>query len=274
MSEVLDIFRVTQRKIILVHWHFGESLKRLSIRTRLKMSYLEHLLKNLRSLEHMFDLVLVAGKDGQRYFFSLAHRRNQFFHPFYVLFFRFFAHRTVIEAVCLNFYSLIRYDSFPYKITVPEIDGELLETTIDYIYSGHIELTPINAYNIVYVASELGIISLQQKCVQFIVDNLSYGNCIMTLTVATNCKNFELFAKSFKFTIENVAHLPCSAVPLFPTPEQTESDTRCTLDVISSHILQCFERIETYHAELISSALESIHLKEVPNKVNNSKSSI
>lgn len=66
MSEVLDILRVTQRRIISVYWHFGVLLKRLSIRTRLKMSYLEDLLKNIRNLEHMIDLVLVAGKDGRK----------------------------------------------------------------------------------------------------------------------------------------------------------------------------------------------------------------
>lgn len=179
----------------------------------------------------------------------------------------------MVEAVCSKFHSLIVDDSFPYRITVPDIDGDLLQTTIDYIYSGHIELTPINANDFVYVASVLGIFPLQQKCVQFLVDNLSYRNCISTLSVATNCENFELFAKSFKFTIENFAHLPRFVVPLFPTPEQTESNTRCIIDVICSHILQCFERMETNHVELISSALESIHLGKVPKKVNSNKSS-
>src|ERR1700709_65563 len=36
------------------------------------------------------------------------------------------------------------------------------------------------------------------------------------------------FAKSLKFTIENFVHLPCSSVPLFTTPEQTESNIFAT----------------------------------------------
>lgn len=67
------------------------------------------------------------------------------------------------------------------------------------------------------------------------------------------------FAQSFKFTIENFVHSPCSAVPLFTTPEQTESNTQCRGDVIPNQ-LQCFQRMEINIVELISSPLESANV--------------
>lgn len=200
---------------------------------------------------------------NEKSLFSLSNKSNILF-----FFFRLDAHRNVIEAACTNFYALVNNDSFQSKIVLNEVNGEMVQTTIGYIYSGNIELTSSNVYDFAYIASILGINSLQQKCTQFLIANLSLENCVKTLTAATNCDDFELFGKSWKFICETFELIPFSKIQLFPSPEQIESKIGCDESLISIHILQCFRLMETKHAELIPSALESIRLNHTPSKVN------
>lgn len=222
-------------------------------------------------LEHLRDFVFVAGKDGQECVLSLLQFIVRSNRSIEFLFFRLSVHRNVIEASCTKFGAMTARNLLQRKIIVPEANGNLLRTTVDFIYSGHIHLTFSNVYDIAYIAYELGIDALEQKCAHFLNANLSLENCVKILTIATTCDHFQLFKKSWKFLCERFAHLPPSNVTLlFLHAQRTEikSHIASDQDNISSHVSKCFELMESKHSELIPNVLKSICLKTVPSKVN------
>lgn len=242
---------------------------------RWKMSYAEHLLGSIFCLDHLHDFQLVCGRDGQRYCCFEIPSICIFFVESIFLISRINVHRNVIEAACTKFYSMAQNDSLRSEIILHDVNGELMQTTIDFIYSGHIELSLSNARDIIYVASVLGIISLEEKCAQFLITNLSLDNCLATMTTAVNCNKFDLFAKSWKLMCEGFGHLPFLNLTLLSNSNQigNNSNVNAVEDVISCHMMQCFKLMESDHLQHIPHALESIRLKHIPSNVNTLKHS-
>lgn len=180
-------------------------------------------------------------------------------------FFRFKVHRNVIEASCTNFTMLLNRN----KIILDWADGDMLQTAIEYIYSGHIELTINNVYDILTIASILGIHSLREKCIEFLNINLSLENCMDTLTIATKCDHFGLFHKTMKFVCERIVHVLFSSLSTFPLAQRIKRERDADPEgSVSDRISQCFELMATKHVELIPNVLKSIQLKYIPPEVN------
>lgn len=173
----------------------------------------------------------------------------------------------MIEASCSNFHKLVEYEPDRKRIVLPEINGAMLQATITYIYSGHIQLTFDNVMHIVYSASMLGIELLKDKCVQFLIDNLSLENCIYTLTSAVNCDLFELFRKTWKYVCENSGQITFSKMRF---PHTSRSNDCCFDDAGIPHITKCFAVMASKHTDHIPNLLKSIRLENVPSKVTES----
>lgn len=175
----------------------------------------------------------------------------------------------MIEACCTRFQALAQYDSLRGKIILRDVNGELMRTTIGFIYSGHIELSFVNVYDFMYVASVLGIISLEEKCAQFLVNNLSLEQCLATMTIAVNCDHFDLFQKSWKFMCEGFGDLPFHEMTLICSNQiVSKSNVNLVEEGIVEHMKCCFELMESNHEHLIPHTLKSIRLKHIPSNVN------
>lgn len=175
----------------------------------------------------------------------------------------------MIEASCTRFHALAQYDSLRGKIILRDVNGELMQTTIGFIYSGHIELSFSIVYDVMYVASVLGIIPLEEKCAQFLVNNLSLEQCLATMTIAVNCDHFDLFQKSWRFMCEGFGDLPFHNMTLIISDQiVNKSNVNVVEDRIFDHMKCCFELMESNHELLIPHALKSIRLKHIPSNVN------
>jgi hypothetical protein len=64
------------------------------------------------------------------------------------------------------------------EVTFPEMDPDLFECVIKFVYTGDIELTIDNGVEILSIASVLQIKMLQQICEDFLYPHITSENCL------------------------------------------------------------------------------------------------
>lgn len=207
------------------------------------MSYLENLMERLFLLDHLHDFAFVAGSSGPKYLCWGTNYTDCYFNR--ILIFQ-------IESAPQCGRSILH----EFSCAIPK---KFLSNWNRSAWSQCWNDMDNNSfylqYTIVYIANMLGIISLQQECEQFLTKNISFGNCLRVLTIATDCDYFELFSKTWKFIRENFARI---------SSEDAE-------DVIVKYISHCLKKIESRHLDLFPNLLQSIPLQCIQPKVNKFK---
>lgn len=78
------------------------------------------------------------------------------------------------------------------KIVLDEIDGPMLKTILDFVYTGIVEINGNNVDSVVAAASKMELIALEERCGEFWGANLALANCV------------EVFLNADKYQFENL----------------------------------------------------------------------
>ena len=119
---------------------------------------------------------------------------------------RFNAHRVVLCAGSPFFYSALNNDMKESKerlIRLEDMSKVAIEELLDYLYTGHVDVTQHNAFDLLKIADFLVIPSLKEVSSHFIIQSLSSSNCFMAYYLAVNYRCFELQEKARDFIYAN-----------------------------------------------------------------------
>ena len=119
---------------------------------------------------------------------------------------RFNAHRVVLCAGSPFFYSALNNDMRESKeglIRLEDMSKVAIEELLDYLYTGHVDVTQHNAFDLLKIADFLVIPSLKDVSSKFIIQSLSSSNCFMAYYLAVNYRCFELQEKARDFVYAN-----------------------------------------------------------------------
>ena len=119
---------------------------------------------------------------------------------------RFNAHRIVLCAASPFFYSALNNDMKESKeglITLEDMSKVAIEELLDYLYTGHVDVTRHNAFDLLKIADFLVIPSLKEVSSKFIIKTLSSSNCLMVYYLAVNYRCIELQEKARDLVFAN-----------------------------------------------------------------------
>ena len=119
---------------------------------------------------------------------------------------RFNAHRIVLCAASPFFYSALINDMRESKeglIRLEDTSKVAIEDLLDYLYTGHLDVTQDNAFDLFKIADFLVIPSLKEISSRFIIQTLSSSNCLMVYYLAVNYRCIGLQEKARDFIYAN-----------------------------------------------------------------------
>ena len=119
---------------------------------------------------------------------------------------RFNAHRVVLCAASPFFYSALNNDMKESKegvIRLEDTSKVAIEELLDYVYTGHVNVTQHNAFDLLKIADFLVIPSLKEVSSKFIIQTLCSSNCLMVYYLAVNYRCIELQEKARDFIYAN-----------------------------------------------------------------------
>ena len=119
---------------------------------------------------------------------------------------RFKAHRIVLCAASPFFYSALNNDMKESKeglIRLQDTSKVAIEELLDYLYTGDVNVTQHNAFDLLKIADFLVIPSLKDVSSKFIIQTLSSSNCLMVYYLAVNYRCIELQEKARDFVFAN-----------------------------------------------------------------------
>ena len=119
---------------------------------------------------------------------------------------RFNAHRVVLCAGSPFFYSALNNDMKESKerlIRLEDMSKVAIQELLDYLYTGQVDVTQHNAFDLLKIADFLVIPSLKEVSSNFIIQSLSSSNCFMAYYLAVNYRCFELQEKARDFIYAN-----------------------------------------------------------------------
>lgn len=89
------------------------------------------------------------------------------------------------------------------EVVLENVNGPTLKAVIHFIYIGHVELNNDNIVGILAAASEFEVLPLEQKCGQYLQENLSAQNCVATLSLADKYSFGQLRANALALVCAN-----------------------------------------------------------------------
>jgi len=112
------------------------------------------------------------------------------------------AHRIVLCAASPFFYNALNSEMREKKegvIRLKDASKALMEEVLEYMYTGHVDITEQNAYELMAVADYFIMRSLKLLSSKFIEQTLSISNCIMVYysSVKYQCAELQERARSF-----------------------------------------------------------------------------
>ena len=116
------------------------------------------------------------------------------------------AHRIVLCAASPFFYNALNSDMKEKKegvIRLEETSKAVMEEVLEYLYTGHVEITRENAYELFAQADYFLIPSLKALSSKFILQTLDISNCIMAYYFAIKYEWKELQNGAREFIVEN-----------------------------------------------------------------------
>ena len=111
------------------------------------------------------------------------------------------AHRIVLCAASPFFYNALNNDMKEKKEGVIRLENTskaVMEELIDYLYTGHVDVTQHNAFDLLEMADFFVIPSLKETTSKFIARTLSSSNCLMAyyLAVKYQCTELQMEARN------------------------------------------------------------------------------
>ena len=116
------------------------------------------------------------------------------------------AHRNVLCAASPFFYNALNTEMKEKKegvIRLEEASKVLMEDVLEYLYTGHVEISERNAVDLLAMADYLIIPSLRAKSCQVISQSMSHTNCLLFYYAAMRYQCTELQERTRNFIFAN-----------------------------------------------------------------------
>lgn len=108
-------------------------------------------------------------------------------------------HRIILAASSEYFLNLFKWSAIAVVNVHNEMSGEVLKTVINYIYSGIIDLTTENMYEILRAANYFSLQELIEDCVEYLLNNITESNCVDILHLAYELDLKDMFSESLPY---------------------------------------------------------------------------
>lgn len=128
-------------------------------------------------------------------------------------------HRAILNAQQCEYFDALLGPNFregtKNEIVLEGFDGPTLKAGLQYIYTGYIELTEDNIESVLHIASSMQIVSLEQKCAQYLRTNTNLENWFDVLMLADKYNLLQLRADTLNFVCENFNDIPMDDILQF-----------------------------------------------------------
>ena len=135
------------------------------------------------------------------------------------------AHRNVLCAASPFFYNALNTEMKEKKegvIRLEEASKDLMEDTLEYLYTGHVYISERNAVDLLAMADYLIIPSLKAKSCEVISQSMSHTNCLLFYYAAMRYQCTELQERTRNFIFANFMSVTASDDFLELSREQVE----------------------------------------------------
>jgi len=112
------------------------------------------------------------------------------------------AHKFLLASSVPYFYSMFTHDLIESRqetITLKDMDPDSVETIIDFVYTSKLHIDQENVQKLLRVATILQIARVQEKCCEFLENQLHPTNCLGIFVFAEmhGCLNLKNKAKNY-----------------------------------------------------------------------------
>lgn len=149
------------------------------------------------------------------------------------------------------------------EFVLDDTDGDTVKMIVDFCCTGHINLTEENINNIVTIASSVELDFLEEKCRQFLSDNLNINNSLETLLIADSYSI--LRQQAFQFICEAFESIPSTKIQKFDYALFEEllkcNDVDATEEMIFNRLLEWFSKSEDDRKDHMPKFLKLIRLE-------------
>ena len=124
----------------------------------------------------------------------------------------FYAHKYVLGTSSAVFHSMF-YGGLAVKdsiVSLPDTNEESLEQFLRFLYTEECTLTAVNVVAIMYLATKYILPSLNEKCVNFLLENLNLENVLDVLPQATRFDEKELEKRCWECIETNISKIIAS----------------------------------------------------------------
>lgn len=157
------------------------------------------------------------------------------------------------------------------EVVLENVDGPTLKAVIHFIYIGHVELNDDNIMNILAAASGFEVLPLEQKCGQYLQENLSVQNCVETLSLADKYSFGQLKANALALVCANFERISSTDISkldgdiLGDILKQDQIEAPETK--IFSYLVEWAKKNETEEVNYMPQLLKAIRLDYMPGEV-------
>lgn len=163
------------------------------------------------------------------------------------------------------------------EIVFEDINAKTLETILNFIYSGRIEITAENIREIDDAASSMELDTLSKRCAEFWAANFAVENCVDIFLNTDKTKKKDLWSKALNFICDRFEAVPIDHIQKIDEKnfqEILESDRITAAEtVIFDRLARWIEKNKA-EGENVHSKLKSIRLQHIPTAVSSSHYSL
>ena len=155
-------------------------------------------------------------------------------------------HKVILAAGSPYFKSMFESgmeESRTNTIELRQVDGEVFEKVVHFIYTGHVEITASILQELFTQAYMFQVTSLVDLCVKFFKDNMDESNCLAALTLADSHAHSQLYEYAKEF-----ACLHFSAISR--DEDFCRLSTDCLRDLLSDRRLRCDGEEQVFEAAI------------------------
>lgn len=157
------------------------------------------------------------------------------------------------------------------EVVLKKIDGSTLKTIIYYIYAGHVKLTEDNIVNVLAAASGMELVSLEEKCSEYLQENLTKENCLDVLSLADKYGIGQLRTNALNLVCAHFENIPLADIlqldgivfnDLLKCEHFEANETK-----IFESLAEWVQQNESKRAKFMPELLQSIRLEYLPGEV-------
>ncbi|KAK3101944.1 hypothetical protein FSP39_007540 [Pinctada imbricata] len=155
-------------------------------------------------------------------------------------------HKVILAAGSPYFKSMFESgmeESRKSTIELRQVDGEVFEKVIHFIYTGHVQITASILQELFTQAYMFQVTSLVDLCVKFFKDNMDENNCLAALTLADSHAHQQLYEYAKEF-----ACLHFSAISR--DEDFCRLSSECVIDLLSDRRLRSEGEEQVYDAAI------------------------